>query len=217
MVISRLLLACGQTYPRNPICIGNASIFSSGTAAGGEAAAAALQFGRQGRDKQVADLGGHDTEGEPDEFSLAGFSGGPNEVWSFGDEVYKLITPLLHLRQRLRPYVMEQMRTAHEDGLPPMRAMLLEFPDDAEVWALADQFMFGPDLLVAPILEPGATVDVLQQRKDLDPEAYAGFAAGWVTRGAGIVGGCCEVGPAHIALLAKRFKSSAGIGTGQEN
>jgi homocysteine S-methyltransferase len=66
-------------------------------------------------------------------------------------------------------------------------------------------------------LEPGATVDVLQKRKDMDPETYAGFAADWVTKGAEIVGGCCEVGPAHIALLAKRFKSSAGIGAGQEN
>ena len=58
-------------------------------------------------------------------------------------------------------------------------------------------------------LEAGATVEMLQKRMDLDPEAYAGFAADWVTRGVGIVGGCCEVGPAHIALLAKRFKSSA--------
>jgi len=66
-------------------------------------------------------------------------------------------------------------------------------------------------------LEPGATVDLLQKRKDLDPEAYAGFAADWVTRGVGIVGGCCEVGPSHIALLAKRFKSNAVIGMGQKN
>jgi homocysteine S-methyltransferase len=65
-------------------------------------------------------------------------------------------------------------------------------------------------------LEPGATVDVLQKRKDLDPEAYAGFAAGWVNKGVGIVGGCCEVGPAHIALLAKRFKSNSGIGRARE-
>ncbi len=65
-------------------------------------------------------------------------------------------------------------------------------------------------------LEPGATVDVLQKRKELDPESYAGFATDWVTRGISIVGGCCEVGPAHIALLAKRFKSNAGIGTVQE-
>ena len=61
-------------------------------------------------------------------------------------------------------------------------------------------------------LKPGATVDVLQKNKNLSPEAYAGFAADWVNRGVGIVGGCCEVGPAHIALLAKRFKSNSGIG-----
>jgi homocysteine S-methyltransferase len=66
-------------------------------------------------------------------------------------------------------------------------------------------------------LQPGATVDVLKKRKDLDPEAYAGFAADWVTKGVSIVGGCCEVGPAHIALLAKRFKSDAGIGSSPKN
>ena len=66
-------------------------------------------------------------------------------------------------------------------------------------------------------LEPGATVEVLEKREDLDPEAYAGFAADWVSKGAGIVGGCCEVGPAHIALLAKRFKPRAEIGKGQQN
>jgi alpha-D-xyloside xylohydrolase len=119
------------------------------------------------------------TEGEPDEFSLAGFSGGPNEVWSFGEEVYELIAPLLHLRRRLRPYVVELMRTAHEHGLPPMRAMLLEFPDDAEVWALADQFMFGPDLLVAPILEPGATArEVYLPASAAWSDAWTGAAVG---------------------------------------
>lgn len=51
----------------------------------------------------------------------------------------------------------------------------------------------------------GATVDLLETRKDLGPEAYADFAQRWVDDGATIVGGCCEVGPAHIALLAQRF------------
>ena len=51
----------------------------------------------------------------------------------------------------------------------------------------------------------GATVDMLEARKDLGPEAYAGFAQKWVDTGATIIGGCCEVGPAHIAHLAKRF------------
>lgn len=54
-------------------------------------------------------------------------------------------------------------------------------------------------------LEPGGTVDVLEARKDLDPAAYAEHALGWVAQGATMVGGCCEVGPAHIAGLAERL------------
>ena len=54
-------------------------------------------------------------------------------------------------------------------------------------------------------LEPGGTVDVLEARKDLDPEAYADHVLEWVARGATIVGGCCEVGPVHIQALAERL------------
>ncbi len=54
----------------------------------------------------------------------------------------------------------------------------------------------------------GATVDLLEKRMDLDPQAYADFAAGWVQDGATLVGGCCEVGPSHIAALAARFKGA---------
>lgn len=53
----------------------------------------------------------------------------------------------------------------------------------------------------------GATVDVLKARTDLNPEAYATFAAQWVADGAATIGGCCEVGPAHIAELKRRFAS----------
>jgi len=51
-------------------------------------------------------------------------------------------------------------------------------------------------------LEPGATVDALSARVDLDPAAYAAVALKWVERGAKIIGGCCEIGPAHITELA---------------
>ena len=54
-------------------------------------------------------------------------------------------------------------------------------------------------------LQPGGTVDVLQARTDLDPAAYAEHALGWAERGATIVGGCCEVSPAHIAAIAERL------------
>lgn len=48
---------------------------------------------------------------------------------------------------------------------------------------------------------PGRTFEILSARRDLGPEAYADFALKWVEAGASIVGGCCEVGPAHIARL----------------
>jgi len=55
----------------------------------------------------------------------------------------------------------------------------------------------------------GATVDILKARTDLGPSAYADFAQAWVDLGATYIGGCCEVGPAHITELRARFKGVA--------
>ncbi|MBC7735665.1 MAG: homocysteine S-methyltransferase family protein [Candidatus Saccharibacteria bacterium] len=57
-------------------------------------------------------------------------------------------------------------------------------------------------------LKDAPTVRELTHRHDLTPEKYADFAMGWVEMGATIVGGCCEVGPAHIALLASRLRAA---------
>jgi alpha-D-xyloside xylohydrolase len=83
-----------------------------------------------------------------------GSEGGPNEVWSYGDEAYTAITAVMRLRERLRPYLHAALAAA--PGLPLMRPLLLEFPDDEAAWGIEDQFLFGPDLLVAPVLEAGA-------------------------------------------------------------
>jgi alpha-D-xyloside xylohydrolase len=83
-------------------------------------------------------------------------SGAPNEVWSFGEEAYAIIKELLFLRERLRPYVMEQMGLAHKRGTPPMRPLFFDFPEDEGCFEVEDQFMFGPELLVAPVLYEGA-------------------------------------------------------------
>ncbi len=84
------------------------------------------------------------------------FGGADNEIWSFGEEVFGILASYLHLRERLKPYIAEQMRAAHETGLPPMRPLLVDFPGDEAAIGVEDSFMFGPDLLVAPILELGA-------------------------------------------------------------
>ncbi len=85
------------------------------------------------------------------------FDGAANEVWSFGEKAYEIIKDLMLLRERLRPYIMTQMELAHKDGIPPMRPLFFDFYDDKETFAIEDQFMFGPDLLVAPVLYEGAT------------------------------------------------------------
>lgn len=57
---------------------------------------------------------------------------------------------------------------------------------------------------VAP-LKPGGTVDQLAARTDLNPKAYADYAKQWIEQGASIIGGCCEVGPLHIAELKQQL------------
>ena len=84
------------------------------------------------------------------------FGGADNEVWSFGDETYEILKRYMLIRERLRPYIMEQMRFAHEKGMPPMRPLFLDFSSDTSCYSIEDQYMFGPDLLVAPVLEANA-------------------------------------------------------------
>ena len=62
--------------------------------------------------------------------------------------------------------------------------------------------------IAADFNKVGATVDMLSARRDLGPNAYADFADGWAANGATIIGGCCEVGPAHIAELSRRLKAT---------
>jgi alpha-D-xyloside xylohydrolase len=83
-------------------------------------------------------------------------TGAGNEVWSYGDEVYRILRSYLHLRERMRPYVRDVMRQAHEQGDPVMRPMFYGYPDDESSWTVEDQYLFGPDLLVAPVVQPGA-------------------------------------------------------------
>ncbi|MEE4346640.1 MAG: homocysteine S-methyltransferase family protein [Paracoccaceae bacterium] len=62
--------------------------------------------------------------------------------------------------------------------------------------------------ITAAFLETKPTVDALSARQDLGPEAYAAHAMGWIGQGATIVGGCCEVGPAHITELARAIRAA---------
>lgn len=83
-------------------------------------------------------------------------SGQDNEVWSFGEDNYKILTKYLFIRERLRPYIRECMRAASEKGEPVMRPLFYDFSQDKTAWEVEDSYMFGPDLLVSPVMEEGA-------------------------------------------------------------
>ena len=74
---------------------------------------------------------------------------------------------------------------------------------------LFDLLNNGKTTLYKDFMEKGATVDILEKRPNLGPEIYADFVDGWIKHGATVVGGCCEVGPAHIEELARRLKSGS--------
>jgi alpha-D-xyloside xylohydrolase len=80
------------------------------------------------------------------------FSGADNEVWSYGEKPYAIIKDLLFLREKLKPYLMQQNQAAHEKGTPVMRPLFFDFPADASAEPVTDQFMLGPDLLIAPVM-----------------------------------------------------------------
>jgi len=82
-------------------------------------------------------------------------TGAGNELWSFGEDAYGILRRYAALRERLRPYVATLMTGAHEHGDPLMRPMFFDHPGDPRCWQIDDQYMFGPDLLVAPILAAG--------------------------------------------------------------
>lgn len=82
-------------------------------------------------------------------------SGQDNEVWSFGEENYEILKKYLLIREKLRPYVRTCMEAASKTGEPVMRPLFFDFPEDKHAWEVEDAYMFGKDVLVAPVMEAG--------------------------------------------------------------
>ncbi|MEM1646100.1 MAG: glycoside hydrolase family 31 protein [Ignisphaera sp.] len=93
---------------------------------------------------------------DPSTCHIYELTGGPNEVWSFGDEAYRILRGYLFLREMLKPYIIEQAKKASEEGVPIIRPLFFDFPQDLETYKIEDEYMFGSDILVAPVLEEGA-------------------------------------------------------------
>ena len=78
-------------------------------------------------------------------------TGADNEVWSYGEENCKIMCKFIDIRELMRDYTRSLMKEAHEKGSPVIRGLFYEFPEDKNAWEIKDQYMFGGDILVAPV------------------------------------------------------------------
>jgi len=80
------------------------------------------------------------------------------EPWMFGEVTEKNSKAAIELKYQLFPYLYTYARKAHDTGLPVIRGLFMEYPNDEEAVKTDDQFMFGEELLVAPVLKKGERV-----------------------------------------------------------
>lgn len=99
-----------------------------------------------------------------------------NEPWTIGGDTYRHIRAAILLRERLRPYVMAQMAHASKTGVPPMRPLFFDYDADPKAATVEDQFLFGPDLLIAPIMHYQARART----------AYLPAGSGWINAWSGV-------------------------------
>jgi alpha-glucosidase len=88
----------------------------------------------------------HTTFGTPDQ-----------EPWSYGLQHEAINRRAIELRYQLLPYLYSVMRESAESGIPAMRPMMLEYPSEGATYGMDDQFLFGSDLLIAPVLRAEIT------------------------------------------------------------
>lgn len=78
------------------------------------------------------------------------------EPWTFGTEAERICRDAINLKYKLHPYLYTYARTAFDTGMPLIRALLLEYPEDTETFKLESEFLLGKELLVAPVVEKDA-------------------------------------------------------------
>lgn len=85
----------------------------------------------------------------------------PREPWEFGQAAIENYKYYAWVRENLIDYIYTAAETAHQTGVPMMRSMAVAYPEDVALAAVSDQYMFGPDLLVSPMLGGEETRQVL--------------------------------------------------------
>ena len=110
----------------------------------------------------------------------------PTEPWLISESFTQAFRECAEMKYKLMPYVYAQAKDCSERGLPMVRALLVEFPDDKGAWLVEDEYMFGSQMLVAPLMESGTGRDVyLPRGKWIDYQTGKVYDGGYQTIQAG--------------------------------
>jgi len=105
----------------------------------------------------------------------------PKEPWEYSAAFLDDFRRADEMKYRLMPYIYAQAKDSTERGLPMVRALFIEYPGDAGAWQVDDEYLFGADILVAPLFEAQTTGrDVyLPQGQWIDYQTGKVYPAGW--------------------------------------
>lgn len=110
----------------------------------------------------------------------------PTEPWLYSDAFLQDFRQADNLRYRLMPYIYTQAKRATQTGLPMVRALFVEYPNDPGAWRIDDQYLFGSDIMVAPLFEDKKARGVyLPDGTWIDYQTGETYEAGWHTIAAG--------------------------------
>jgi alpha-D-xyloside xylohydrolase len=102
----------------------------------------------------------------------------PREPWEYDEAFVEDYRRMVELKYSLMPYIYAQAKYSSEHGFPMLRTLFFEYPDDPTSWLIEDEYMFGSDLLVAPLIEEGDS-----RRVYLPPGSWIDYQTGKVFRG----------------------------------
>ena len=120
----------------------------------------------------------------------------PREPWEFSAEFLDGFRRAAEMKYRLMPYVYAQAKDASTRGLPMTRALFIEYPEDPGSWLVEDEYLFGTDMLVAPLIESGqrGRSVYLPPGSWIDYQTGRTYSAGWHS---------IDAGPIPIVVLVR--------------
>lgn len=110
----------------------------------------------------------------------------PTEPWEYGEDFMNAFRLADEMRYKLMPYIYAQAKDCTERGLPMLRALFIEYPNDPGSWLIDNEYLFGSDMLVAPLFENVTMRDVyLPPGQWIDYQTGKLYSGGWHTIEAG--------------------------------